>query len=212
MVRAVGSIVLAMLASACAPHLYSPAGGDDGAADTDLWTAPVNSWTSAAPPEGLVGEGMEEGQVVLDVRGTDQFGAEVSLWQFYGSVVLLDISTLWCGPCQDLAKHAESVYQEYKDQGFVYLTVIHENVEGRDPSAEDLNLWAGLPATVLDGEFDLITAPIIADPEGVSGSIGAVRNGSYPAALVIGRDLKVVQRLDPVSDGTIKAGIEAALQ
>jgi thiol-disulfide isomerase/thioredoxin len=211
MVRAARSIGLAVLASACAPHLYSPA-GDDGASDTDLWTAPVNSWSTAAPPAGLVGEGMDEGQVVLDVRGTDQFGAEVSLWQFYGSVVLLDISTLWCGPCQDLAKHAESVYQEYKDQGFVYLTVIHEDQYGRDPSADDLTLWAGLPATVPDGEFDLITAPIIADPAGVSGSIRAVRNGSYPAALVIGRDLKVAQRLDPVSEGTIQSGIEAALQ
>lgn len=208
MVRAAGWIGLAWLVSACAPHLYSPEGGGD----TDAWSAPENTWPSASPPLGLVGEGMDEGQIVLDVRGKDQFGADVSLWQFYGSVVLLDISTLWCGPCQDLAKHAESIYQEYKDQGFVYLTVIHENEVGRDPTTDDLTLWAGLPATVPDGEYDLITAPIIADPEGVSGSIGAVHNGSYPAALVIGRDLKVVQRLDPVSDGTIKSGIEAALQ
>lgn len=212
MARSLGWLALTALASACAPHLYSADGGGDGAADTDLWTAPANSWPSASPPEGLVGEGMEEGQTVLDVRGTDQFGAEVSLWQFYGSVVLLDISTLWCGPCQDLAKNAEAVYQDYKDQGFVYLTVIHENVQGRDPTTDDLNLWAGLPAQVPDGDYDRITAPIIADPEGASGSIGAVRNGSYPAALVIGRDLKVAQRLDPVSEGTIQAGIEAALK
>lgn len=206
MKRSGGWVGVVCMATACAPHLYT-----DGAVDdTDAWVAPENSWPMGTPPPGLQATGMDEGQIALDVRGTDQFGADVSLWQFYGQVVLVDISTLWCGPCQDLAKNAETIYQEYKDQGFVYLTLIHENVENEDPTLDDLNLWVGLPAYGTSA-YDLITSPVIADPKGVSGSIQAVRNG-YPAALVVGRDMKVFRTLDPVSDGTIKSAIEAALE
>ena len=52
----------------------------------------------------LAQEGFREGQVIPDMRLMDQYGDEVSAWQFYGMVIALDFSTEWCAPCQELAK------------------------------------------------------------------------------------------------------------
>ena len=206
MLRGRLGLTAAVLVSGCAPHLYSPDDTDPPA----VWVAPENTWPVSAPPDGLTGEGMEVGQTVLDVRGTDQFGDEVSLWQFSGSVVLLDISTLWCSPCQDLARTAEATYQDYRDQGFVYFTDLHENLDGGPCSQDDLNAWAAFPAQN-DDPYDLITAPLVSDPKGRSGSIAAVRQGTYPALLVVGRDLKVAKRIDSPSDEAVRAAIEGVL-
>lgn len=181
--------------SGCIPRLYSA----DGPAGPWSWTAPENTWPLASPPEGTVGEGYDEGQIVPDFRLVDQNDDEVSLWQFYGNVVLLDISTLWCRPCQDLATHTEDTWSTYRDQGFVYVTVIAEDLEGNPPGAADLDTW-------VDG-FG-ITSPVVADPEEVTAS--ALDNGTFPAVIVIGRDLVVADRLG-TTDEEVRAGIEAEL-
>lgn len=188
----------------CAPHLYS-----DGTGDVE-WTAPENDWPSAAPPPGLKGSGLAEGQVAIDIRGTDQFGKEVSLWQFWGLYVLVDISTMWCAPCQELGKGTEDVYQEFRDKGFMYLTVLHEDIDNGEVSLEELNQWAGLPA-LGEGEHDTITSPVIEDFKGESGSISAVHANQYPVALLIGPDMKVVERVEPVTESRIVELLEETL-
>lgn len=185
----------AAAASGCIPRLYSA----DGPAGPWSWTAPENTWPSSPPPEGTVGEGYDEGQIVPDFRLVDQHDDEVALWQFYGDVILLDISTLWCGPCQDLATHTEDTWSSYRDQGFVYVTVIAEDLEGDPPDAADLDTWVN--------GFG-ITSPVVADPDEVT--VVALRNSTFPAVLVIGRDLTVVDRVG-TTDAEVRAGIEAAL-
>lgn len=197
---------MAVLAGGCAPHLYSTAG------DTTPWAVPENTWPAVEPPDPLQSEGMSPGQTVRDVRGTDQFGDEVSIWQFWGRYVLIDISTMWCGPCQDLARDTEAVYQTYKDDGFIYLTVLHENESKKEPSLEELELWSSFPEFNEDPDhpYDRITAPIIADFKGQSGSIEAIRNNQYPVALLVGPDMKVIERIEPANEGRIHEELEAA--
>jgi thiol-disulfide isomerase/thioredoxin len=199
---------LVVSSAACSPRLYSAGGGADDVA----WTAPENGWPSQAPPEDLEGQGFEPGMISLDIRGTDQHGATVSSWQFYGLTVLVDVSTMWCAPCRELGMHAEDVYQAWKDRGFMHLTVLHEDIDNGDVDGEELNLWAGLPASG-DSSYDLITAPIIADNKGVSGSIKAIKANQYPAVLLIGPDLEVLERLDPpVTEELIDGLLERYLE
>jgi thiol-disulfide isomerase/thioredoxin len=200
-------VVLGVVGTACAPRLYS-----DAIVDT-TWVAPNNSWRVSTPPDGLVGQGLSVGQTAVDIRGVDQFGDEVSLWQFYGRHVLIDLGTLWCGPCRELAMGTEALNQEFLDEDVVYLTVLLENNEGDAPTVEELNLWASLPSYHPDPEhpYDLITAPVIADPKGVSGSSLAIRQNNYPVALLVGPDMQVIERIEPVSEARIEEVLAEAV-
>ena len=187
-------LAIAMFSSACIPELYS-SGGDQGP-----WVAPENSWPISEPPAELVGVGYQEGHVAPDVRLLDQFGAEVSLWQFYGDVILIDISTMWCAPCQTVASHTQETYEDYVDEGFVYLTILHENVNNEPPSNDDLNLWADTFG---------IAAPVLGDGDQVTGS--AVTQGQYPAVFIIDRTMNVSERLKSNGDDDIRKAIDRAL-
>ena len=196
------SMVLATIGAAltltgCIPRLYS-AGTDIDVTGGD-WVAPENDWPIATPPANIAGEGYDVGQVVPEFLLTDQFGADVSLWQFYGNVILLDISTIWCAPCQELASHAEDTWLDYRDRGFMHVTVLQEDLEGDPPDGADLNEWVEA--------FDL-TTPVLADPDLQTGD--AIRAGQFPTVLLINRDLVIVDRVGTTED-EVRRAIESEL-
>ncbi|MFH1469172.1 MAG: redoxin domain-containing protein [Pseudomonadota bacterium] len=191
------SPVLALLLAGCVPHLYSPV--DTG--DTDWsWEAPENTWPMGEPPFGLRGQAYEQGKVAPDFRLLDQHGDEVSLWQFYGMVVVLDHSTMWCAQCQDLARDAEDTWQTYLEQGFMYLTLLPEDTDHEVPDVEDLQYW---------GDYFGLSAPILADDAGIALQVTA---GTFPQVQVIDRTMRVaVEEVTPLSDAQIRAEVEELL-
>jgi thiol-disulfide isomerase/thioredoxin len=180
----------------CVPVLTSPDGGPDSDAP---WVAPENSWPMSEVPDSVKGEGWSEGDVVKDARWTDQFGAEVSLWQFYGRVIVLDFSTLWCGPCQVLAADVQATADDYPDD-LTYVTILVEDLDGNVPDTEELSYW---------GEYFGITSPIVSDTANIAPTL--LPDSSYPGLFLIDRDLVIHGRIDPASDETIRAEIESAL-
>jgi thiol-disulfide isomerase/thioredoxin len=189
------SLVLA-LAGGCVPVLESPDGGVK-----EPWVAPENTWPVDVPPAGLEGTGFYEGDVIPDFRLVDQYGDVVSLWQFHGRVVVVDISTMWCGPCRELAEDAEALFQDHEEDGLMYVTVLPENVEGADPTVEDLALWA---------EHYGLTTPVVADP-GKLWAAPAVPQDQYPFVAVLDVDLRVAARPNPPTDANVRAAVDALL-
>jgi len=189
-------VITALLTSGCIPHLESVAGQSKWS-----WTAPENSWELTDPPEGTIGTGFNDGDIAPDFRLTDQFGDEVSLWQFYGDVILLDVSTVWCAPCQELAKDTAETYHDYKDEGFTYITVLQEDVEGGMLDLEEVNEWVD--------QFG-IDSPVLDDDE-KEGTGAAISQGQFPAVLLINRKLKVVERINPPEDEVVREAIESIL-
>lgn len=184
------------LVAGCVPVLTSPQ--DTGGS---AWTAPENSWPVSTPPDDLVGEGYGQGQVFPDFLLMDQHGDPVSMWQFYGNVVVVDVSTMWCGPCAELADHVDETWADYKSQGFMYLTLLPEDNVAEVPDLEDLQRWASDHS---------ITAPVLSDDAGISALI--TPNGEYPAIMVIDRDMTVAEdRVNPADDATIRALVESLL-
>lgn len=184
---------------ACVPVLTSP--DADDSASSSSWVAPDNDWEKSAPPDDLEGEGFGVGQVAPDMRLYDQNGEEVSLWQFYGSVVVVDVSTMWCAPCQQLADEICAVQTDYGDQGFVYLTVLPQNEIGEPPTNEDLNEWTGDHG---------ICAPVLGDDVGYG--LTLVPDGAFPNLSIIGRDMVVVEdKISPAEDAHIRDLIESLL-
>lgn len=190
---------LALLVSGCVPELTSPTSDDTGS--TSTWVAPDNDWPSATPPAGLVGQGYGQGQVMPDFRLNDQFGQEVALWQFYGSVIVLDLSTMWCGPCAALAKDVTETWHDYQSQGFMYLTVLPEDDQGQVPDQSDLQRWA---------ENNGVEAPILADDQGLAYQM--VPDAAWPRIYVLDRTMKVaVEQVNPATDAAIRAAVEDLL-
>ncbi len=180
----------------CTPHLKS----DQEVISGENWEAPDNDWSVSEPPSNLVGEGFSVGDVPHDFRLVDQFGDEVSLWQFYGSVVLLDISTMWCGPCQHIAQDVNETWLDYRDEGFMYITVLPEDLEGGSVGAEDLTAWS-------DGYG--IEAPVLADNEGYGYTVEPDK--AWPVVMLIDRKMTVAIERIPPEDAAIREAIEAAL-
>jgi peroxiredoxin len=175
----------------CTPSLYNSDIGQEWA-----WEAPDNSWISSEPPGTDLNTGYYVGDIVPDFRLEDQFGETVSMWQFYGQVVLLDVATMWCGPCRTLGSTSEATWEHYKDDGFIYLTVLQENMDDGPPSQADLEAWATLYG---------ITQPVLGD--GDKTTEGALKHGGYPAVLVIDRDLTVHSRIDS-TDVAVHAALD----
>jgi thiol-disulfide isomerase/thioredoxin len=203
-VRHLGASLFTLLATAgCVPELTSP--------DLRLtdWACPENDWTCEIPGRSVAEApeyGFFPGQVLPPGRMVDQHGKEVDPWQFYGHVVVLDVSTMWCAPCRELACYTEDTWQSYKDQGMIYLTVIPQDAHGDIPDEADLQTWAE--------QFD-VTAPILSDPE-TTWSRDASPLGQYPVVLVTDKTLTVSRRVEVTGDisavdHTVRAEVESLL-
>lgn len=189
-----------VLAAGCAPRLY-----DDSTKETGQvapFEPPENSWPvcSAEIPGDLNGTGFSTGEVIPNFSGPDQLGATLALYQFYGCLTVVDISTMWCAPCQALAADAEETALEYADKGVVYLTVLAQDLEGDVPDVDDLAYWA---------EGFEITQPIGGDT--VEWYRGVVTTNTFPRVILVGRDMKIVEADVPATDAEIRAAIESHL-
>lgn len=110
--------------------------------------------------------GQNDGDHPCNFTLEDQNGNDISLYDYYGDTIVLDLSAAWCGPCNMAATEVQSVADELKDEGFVYITVLIENSAGEPPSQQDCKNWAdmyGITEPVLRGDRSLI------DPAGQEG-------------------------------------------
>jgi thiol-disulfide isomerase/thioredoxin len=156
----------------------------DGQIDEGLtdWAFPENSWfqtRSCDVPSDLEGTGYRNGKVAHNFTLTDQFGAEVDLYQFYGKVIVIDVFAQWCGPCKANAPHGEELSQEANGEVIV-LAAVQENNSGSVPTNTDLEAWAT--------DFDL-THPVLADGQKTQGPFAV---SGYPTYVVIDQEMNIV--------------------
>lgn len=135
---------------------------------------------SASGPKGPKW-GVKLKQRAKDFQLYDKDGNLVSLHEFYGKVILLDISTMWCGPCKQEAADAEQLYQKYKNQGFIVINVLFEDANGEAISQSDCATWV---------KTYKMTFPVLADiNQIVWWTFAELRY--IPLNLVIGRDMVI---------------------
>ena len=125
--------------------------------------------------------------VIPDFTADDQYGNPVSLYQFAGSVILVDLSAGWCGPCQIVADQAEEMWHEERDRGFVIIHAMIDDYRGSGSAGlsfrED---WAS--------SFDL-TFPVVGEG-GVGGlyaglSRAGLYEGAIPFMFIVKQDMTI---------------------
>ncbi len=69
------------------------------------------------------------GQRAPDFRLTTFDGRQIDTRDLRGQVVLVNFWASWCKPCEQEARELEQAYQQYKDQGVVFLGVDYVDTE-----------------------------------------------------------------------------------
>jgi len=136
-------------------------------------------------PTDLDGDGWGQGDVSNSWDGEDQHEELLDLHKFYGNVVMIDIGSEWCGPCNAVAPEAEEHYQDFKDRGFIVFGLLMDG-ESQGDNAPNIERWIE--------EHDL-TYPVFPDPnqEKVQHYIPTDSGGSFgiPLFAFIGRDMTI---------------------
>jgi cytochrome c biogenesis protein CcmG/thiol:disulfide interchange protein DsbE len=131
----------------------------------------------AVSQEQATGTGTDVGQMPPAFTLNDLSGNDVSLSDFAGKVIILDLWATWCPPCRQEIPFLVSLYEEYKEQGLAVVGV------GLDRGGAEV-----LAPFV---EANNVTYTILVGNEAVSRDYGV---SSIPMTLMIGRDGLVASR------------------
>ena len=165
----------------------SPAGAPvvDDDDDNDGFTDDVED----LPPEYDPGVNWElcgsgEGDHPCNIIAVDHNGDEFDMYANYGSLIVLDLSAMWCGPCNSAGAHAQGVQDIYADQDLVYVTVLIENQHGVPPSEDDIQQWAA--------DYGNTTSPVLPGNRGMLVSSGGPWElTSWPTFFYIDREMVI---------------------
>ena len=143
------------------------------------------------------------GQNACDFALSDKDGEHWQLSDHVGDLVLIDLSAMWCGPCQQAAMTAEETQEAYKAQGFHYVTILIVDSQNDTVELADQLVWADLfginTAPVLQGDRDLLTS---------SGAAHGYPLESWPTFILLDRTHTVVFGLRGFDESIIRQAIE----
>ena len=110
-----------------------------------------------------------EGFVAPDFTFPDIHGKPISLSQFRGKIVFLNIWATWCGPCRIEMPSMEKLWQKFKKDDFVILAVSIDR-QGKSvviPFLQELGL----------------TFPVLLDPDATIQNLYKIR--ALPSSIII---------------------------
>jgi len=145
------------------------------------------------------------GEHACDFTFKDQNGDDFRLYEHHGKVIVLDFSTMWCGYCQVLAAETQDMQDKYGPEGFVYVTVLFENMRAEPPQKSDLEIWAQA--------FGITTAPVLAGDRVLIDYGGPTSWDltGWPTVYMLDRDLVLREILRGYGKGRVEASTEGLL-
>jgi thiol-disulfide isomerase/thioredoxin len=86
-------------------------------------------------------------------------GGEVSLADYHGKVVLVDMFGTWCPPCRRSVPALVSLFERFRERGFEVVGLAYERTENVAQVKETVRTFAGefkIPYTLAIGPKDLM--------------------------------------------------------
>jgi peroxiredoxin len=172
-----------MLAAIALIAFISLIGRDEGPLSAETARASVEDSSVAA------------GKMAPDFHLNDLAGKPVSLSQFRGRVVFLNLWATWCPPCREEMPSIEALHRAFKSDPNFTVLAVSEDAETKP-----------VPNYIKSNKFDFT---VLLDP---SNSVGEAYGVSgLPESFVIGRDGRIVaHHVGPYDWGN--ADLRSALQ
>jgi len=188
-------VVLVGMLAGCSPR-NALRGPPEAATD-----CPESAWPAVA--DGFLdyeGEGGAIGELLGNWSLRDQHGCETDSRQLLGTVTMLDVSSVWCGPCNEAASTSMEVFEAVRSlHRSTWLTTILVQDE-----------FAG-PAEVRDAEewvdsYDIEYPVVIDEGEAVRQDYGVI---AFPVFLFIAPTGEIYERTEGIlEDAEILALME----
>lgn len=132
------------------------------------------------------------------------------VWDLYshkGDVIVIDFSTMWCGPCQNAGHFAQPLQDEYDEEGFQFVTILIDGyMSGIEPTEEEIDEWVVsheiTSSPVLMGSREKMFDPASIEGYAISG---------FPTYIYIDRDMKFYDGHTGFSEEYTKQLIEQGL-
>lgn len=126
-------------------------------------------------------EGIEVGDRAPTYSAPSLSGGEVSLADYRGRVVMINIWATWCGPCRVEMPSIQEIYDRYREDGFTVLAVSIDQGGGVEQKVRGF---------VEEYELEF---PVLLDPE--SRITRLFRTAGVPETFVIDREGRIVKRV-----------------
>ena len=191
-------LILATLLAACGP--------------ADLKTNEEDSVAIVDPHAETIGFietnecGWNLGDSACDFQLLDQEEESWRLSDYLGDVVLIDLSAMWCGPCNSAAMSTQSIQSQYESQGFQYVTILIVDSQNDTVEHEDVEKWSNL--------YGLATAPVLRGDRNLVQSATMTYGfpvQSWPTFILVNRSGEVVYGLRGYNQEWLIEEIEANL-
>ncbi len=183
----------------------------DTSATTDTSVA-IDSGTTDTVPEVLTLGFLETecGHSVndnaCDFRLLDQNDNPWRLSDHAGDVVLLDLSAIYCAPCQAAAATAQATHDDYTSKGFHYVTILVVDAQNNTVELSEQQHWANT--------FGITSAPVLRGSRDLLVSGGASHGyplTSWPTFIFIDRSQTVAYGLRGFNEAWIRQVVEGLL-
>jgi len=149
----------------------------------------------------------EIGKVACDFKSLSSTGKQVSLSQFRGKTVVLQISVMWCHWCQVGANDGDPIVRHYGDDKIAWISLLLSNPRGKVPSVNDLRMWGDFydieKQHLLTGSKDLVINKMGKGKPIIEG---------FPSYFIIDEQGVVVDKLLGYSPDALKSSVKSHVQ